>query len=95
MEVTRIFHPVGQGAFYTESFNDQEMVVYDCGGNSSLKMKEYLDKFLTKSPQQGIEAIFISHLHDDHINGLQYLLDNSKGQHQLYIPQLTKNRLLR
>ena len=23
MEVTRIFHPVGQGGFYTESFDDQ------------------------------------------------------------------------
>ena len=93
MEVTRIFHPVGQGGFYTESFDDQHMVVYDCGGKSREFMEEYIDSFLPENPQQQIDAIFISHLHRDHINGLEYLLNKVRGAKNLYIPFLTKNRL--
>lgn len=37
MRIIRTFHPVGQGAFYSESFYDVDgfryNVVYDCGVN--------------------------------------------------------------
>ncbi len=85
MEVTRIFHPVGQGGFYTESFEDKRMVVYDCGGKSREFMEEYIDSFIPENPKQQIEAIFISHLHDDHINGLQYLLHKTSAK-RLFLP---------
>lgn len=29
----RTFHPIGQGAFYTEKFDDGFTVVYDCDGS--------------------------------------------------------------
>jgi len=31
METIRTFHPVGQGAFYTEVFDNTFTMVYDCG----------------------------------------------------------------
>ena len=38
LQVVRSIHPVGQGAFYTETLhrpgmNDDKHIVYDCGGN--------------------------------------------------------------
>ena len=71
MSVVRTFHPVGQGGFYTETFDDstnKSMVVFDCGGNSKKFMKEYMDSFLPSDKKAIIEAVFISHLHNDHIN---------------------------
>ena len=93
MEVTRIFHPVGQGGFYTESFDNQHMVVYDCGGKSRVFMEEYINSFLSEIPKQPIEAVFISHLHEDHINGLQHLIAKTEVR-RIFLPQLTKEKVL-
>ena len=83
MEVTRIFHPVGQGGFYTESFDNKRMVVYDCGGSDNVK--ESIDSLFDRESSPQIEAVFISHLHDDHINGLQYLLHKTSAK-RLFMP---------
>lgn len=102
MKVTRIIHPIGQGAFYTEKLSngsDEINVVYDCGGfnRDQTKMKEYLKSYLgrldPKSRKKEIEAVFISHFHDDHINGLQYLLENSRVKY-LFLPQLKDDIIL-
>lgn len=107
MEVTRIIHPVGQGGFYTETLSngtEEATFVYDCGGfdKGKKKMTDYLDSFLhsenaIKNPgdfgKKKIEAVFISHFHADHINGLQYLLDNAEVKY-LFLPQLTEDILL-
>lgn len=100
MEVIRTIHPVGQGGFYTESFNDYDgndfMVAYDCGGNDKQFMEDYLKKFIHEGPKgtkMKIDAIFISHLHSDHINGLKYLLDNTFVKY-LFLPQLTNDMLI-
>ncbi|MBR4918901.1 MAG: MBL fold metallo-hydrolase [Bacteroidales bacterium] len=99
MKVTRIIHPVGQGGFYTETFSDDQQeatFVYDCGGfdNAQKKMNSYLDCFLSnKKPKKKIEAVFISHFHADHINGLQYLLENAEVKY-LFLPQLSEDVML-
>lgn len=102
MELTRIIHPVGQGGFYTESLkfgNGEEfLVAYDCGGNNELFMKKYLAHFIEENKHGSvrklkIDAIFISHLHADHINGLKYLLDNADVRY-LFLPQLTDEMLI-
>lgn len=74
----RAFHPVGQGAFYSEHFCDESKkrlvnVVYDCGTSTG---KRYIEEEIEKGFKEGeiIEAVFISHLHDDHINGIPYLI---------------------
>lgn len=95
MEVIRTFHPIGQGGFYTETFDDstnKSMVVFDCGGNSKKFMKEYMDSFLPSDKKAIIEAVFISHLHNDHINGLEYLLRKANVK-KIFLPQFTPNHL--
>ena len=95
MELTRIIHPVGQGGFYTETLKnnngDEFNVVYDCGGNSKTSMENYLERFIYDNAhrrKKRIDAVFISHLHADHINGLKYLLENAYPRY-LFLPQLT------
>lgn len=70
----RTFHPVGQGAFYTEQFNNGFTIVYDCGSETNIS---FVEKEIRNTFQQGdsIDAVFISHLHNDHINGLEFLLN--------------------
>ena len=95
MEVIRTFHPIGQGGFYTETFDDSKnksMIVFDCGGNSKKFMKEYMDSFLPSDKKAIIEAVFISHLHNDHINGLEYLLRKANVK-KIFLPQFTPNHL--
>lgn len=95
MELTRIIHPVGQGGFYSETFkngSEEFNVVYDCGGNNKTSMIYYLDKYYPNNTKT-IDAVFISHFHDDHINGLEYLL-NSFNVKYLFLPQLTQDEQL-
>ena len=93
MEVTRIFHPVGQGGFYTESFDNQHMVVYDCGSESKNKLQNYLYDCFCEMPKQTIDAVFLSHLHSDHINGLPEILKRANVK-KIFLPLLTSNKIV-
>lgn len=80
-------------------------IVYDCGGfgntwhndfsyrNRNSDMNKYLEsyvEYIKGTKRKTIDAIFISHFHVDHINGLQFLLDNDDiTVDYLIIPQLT------
>ncbi|KAA6319164.1 hypothetical protein EZS27_030910, partial [termite gut metagenome] len=86
----RIFHPIGQGAFYTE----QQMisgrvytVVYDCGSITLPKqsMRNLINSFFQKKGT--IDLLFISHFHADHINGIKSLLKRCKVR-RVVIPLL-------
>ena len=78
----RILHPVGQGAFFTEQFFDENWaamlnVVYDCG---ELRLTKHLDReientFNPTDKTEVIDVMFISHLDEDHINGINHLID--------------------
>lgn len=72
------FHPVGQGLFYTGSIlNGHYNFVYDCGKSINDKnFIEIIENYTDKIKQ--IDFIVISHLHNDHYNGLPYLLDLCK-----------------
>ena len=76
MKLIRTFHPIGQGAFYSERhiFTTTEFtVVYDCG-SSTIKGKKLETKINSSFPEnQIIDILFISHFHADHINGIEYL----------------------
>lgn len=72
----RTFHPIGQGAFYTEIFSnnnkDIARIVYDCGTNSSEKvLEDEIDKTFDEGDE--IDILFLSHLHADHVSGVEYL----------------------
>lgn len=72
----RIFHPVGQGAFFSEHFEETQppfTVVYDCG-SSSLTDKQRKTKINSSFKERHvIDMLFISHFHADHINGIAHL----------------------
>lgn len=72
--LTRTIHPVGQGAFYSEIFSTRKKkfftVVYDCGHNKRASSKAEIEKLDT------VDLIFISHFHDDHINGIREIRGN-------------------
>lgn len=81
IELSRVFRPVGQGAFYTERFrcqdNDNEYIniVYDCGSTTDKEhVKTQIEQTFDK--KENIDAVFISHLHEDHINGIPDLIEH-------------------
>lgn len=81
----RTFHPIGQGAFYTEEF-DNFTFVYDCGTDTDGKKR--IGKYVSNhfDINEEINFLFISHFHRDHINGLEYLLSKYTVK-RIFIPQ--------
>lgn len=92
----RQFHPVGQGAFYTEHIvcnHEKFNVVYDCGSSTR---KTIVEDQIQKSFKEGetIHALFISHLHEDHINGIPFLIKYCNVE-KLFFPLISDvNRLI-
>jgi beta-lactamase superfamily II metal-dependent hydrolase len=83
MEFLRIFHPVGQGAFYSErhiSGGNEITVVYDCGSttlwrsNNGTALKTKINSAFLKN--HTINILFLSHFDSDHINGVDYLMNH-------------------
>lgn len=77
MKLVRTFHPVGHGAFYTERFYDETSnvpqnvanFVYDCGTQTKgCNLPQMIDNEFV--PTDTIDAIFVSHFHDDHVSGV-------------------------
>lgn len=83
------FHPVGQGLFYSGLLSRGQRdgggtfsFVYDCG---TLSPREFLHReiddlklLLPSAVPRGrrrLDLFVVSHLHDDHVNGLERLLD--------------------
>lgn len=81
----RTFHSIGQGAFYTERFRNFNFV-YDCGTHTDGKkrIEKYVRNHFEKDEK--INFLFISHFHEDHINGLEYLFSKYKVEY-VFIPQ--------
>lgn len=91
MEMTRTIHPIGQGAFYTECLENGSNtynVVYDCGSETTFSGKgKLIDKEITQTFKNGeiINALFISHFHNDHINGIEKLLKHCNVEY-IFLP---------
>lgn len=96
-KMIRTFHPVGQGAFYTERFYDEGQgkpvftAVYDCGSVNVRQLKKAIDQ--TFGENDIINLLFVSHFHSDHVNKIEYL---KKRCHVRYIviPELTSGLVL-
>ena len=77
MIMLRSFLPVGQGSFCLEQFKNGENkinIVYDCGTSTkSFDINKEIRANFDKG--EDILLVFISHLHEDHVNGLEYLLN--------------------
>lgn len=80
MILQRTFHPVGQGAFYTErhkiSNRKDFTIVYDCGSFQLTNLKNRIKSAFQKGEE--IDILFISHFHVDHINGIKELKNRCK-----------------
>lgn len=81
----RSFHPIGQGAFYSEEFEDFT-VVYDCGSDNGISL---LRKEINSVFEKGrkIDALFISHFDSDHVNGLNFLLTHCNIKN-IFLPDI-------
>ena len=100
MKVTRTFHPVGQGAFYSERFymEDQQgtvhNIVYDCGVKWGYKgkVKHVVTQAFTQSDV--IEYLFISHLDYDHVSLVKTFIDNVRAVRNIVLPLVTEEQLV-
>jgi hypothetical protein len=75
-EITRIFHPVGQGAFYSERHvvNGQKFnIVYDCGCFGVRKGRKVVEAAFDGN--EIIDILFISHFDYDHISLIPVLIN--------------------
>lgn len=70
-EVIRIFHPVGQGAFYSER-HENFNIVYDCGNFYNTKQASMVVKNSFNRGDE-IDILFISHFDYDHVSGIEVL----------------------
>lgn len=100
--MTRTFHPVGQGAFYTEKFDFgtgcKVNIVYDCGTHPSYGLKdEDMQKVIENAfdRDERIDGVFISHFDADHVNGFPGLFQyvEQKVGH-IFLPHLTDEDVL-
>ena len=96
--LTRTFHPVGQGAFYSEVFkvNEEEgfVVIYDCGTESKGNyIKKEIAEFKKTLQRNTIDILFLSHFHNEHINGLDDLLKDITVK-KTVIPMLPEEVIL-
>ncbi len=85
-KIRRTFHPVGQGAFYSERhpvFN----IVYDCGNwkNSKAAQKVVNQAF---DKNDTIEILFISHFDYDHVSMIGTLRDSVNSIKHVVLPLL-------
>lgn len=107
MKLIRTFHPVGHGAFYTERFyNEHEQLLYtavfDCGcfevakpGCNAQFFQNQINTTIQHefANRDTIDALFISHFHTDHINGVDFLLRHCNIR-RIFIPILTPRVIL-
>lgn len=93
------FRPVGQGAFYTGVFRQQNgkifSFVYDCGTESS---RQYIDREIASLSrslgENKLDLLFISHFHTDHINKIRDLLNQVAGIKKVIIPYLSPDEII-
>ncbi len=100
--VKRVFHPAGQGAFFTEQFYDMNQdkllynVVYDCG-STSVGIKNQMECDIRNSfhEKKTIDVLFLSHFDNDHVNYVKHLKDNGylHGT-RIFIPMLAAEEWL-
>lgn len=83
--IQRIFHPVGQGAFYSERHGNHN-IVYDCGSMNVSKGKKVVSQSFSK--EDVIDILFISHFDYDHVSLIEHLKKSVKKIRLVVMPLL-------
>ncbi|SIM31170.1 MBL fold metallo-hydrolase [Cuniculiplasma divulgatum] len=79
--------PVGQGLFYTGKIGSFNMV-YDCGSMKALnKISSIIGDYKSRLGNSKIDMLIISHLHLDHVSGIEELMKNTKVRY-VFLPYL-------
>ena len=100
MRVMRIQYPIGQGCFHAGSIHarvaaDRDVhefhYVYDCGSDDREALGEAIDNYKTQTSR--VDALFVSHLDNDHVSGLDRLLSAVKV-HTVYVPYVNESVLV-
>lgn len=99
MKVTRIIHPIGQGAFYTERICSRDQVynvVYDCGAGTNKNAPKRLIQEIASvfTSNDVVDILFVSHFDNDHINGIRELKKRVKEIRNIVVPLIEKNDYL-
>lgn len=85
-KILRTFHPVGQGAFYSERHPDFN-IVYDCGNwKDSKDAQRVVSQAFDKNDT--IDILFISHFDYDHVSMIGTLRDSVKSIKHVVLPLL-------
>lgn len=88
----RVFYPVGQGAYYSESHENIKKkefnIVYDCG-TFYYRTKKIRDtvKYSFKENSE-IDILFVSHVDFDHISLIEVLVNNNVKIKKIIMPLL-------
>lgn len=95
VEHRRTQYPVGHGFFHCGEVKvgggrdaRRFRYVYDCGRRRSAVPSAILEQARDYFGGEGPEAVFVSHLHDDHTNGFAQLLEGLSPK-RVYLPYLT------
>ena len=90
--IQRIFHTIGQGAFYSER-HENINIVYDCGTEWKNRAKSIFNKVVTQSFSKNeiIDILFISHFDYDHVSKIQTLKKHVKEIKNVVLPLLHDN----
>jgi beta-lactamase superfamily II metal-dependent hydrolase len=90
--IERIFHTVGQGAFYSEK-HENFNIVYDCGTEWKNRANKTIEKTIKQSfnKDDEIDILFISHFDYDHVSKIKTLKDHVKSIKKVVMPLLHNN----
>ncbi|MFN4275777.1 MAG: MBL fold metallo-hydrolase [Ferrovibrio sp.] len=86
-------HWVGQGLFHSGliDFNNKFFrYVYDCGAYKKKNIRRTYPAYLRVNPSKKLDALFISHLDSDHVNGLGELLKHTRGARHVFLPYIPR-----
>ncbi|WP_447763417.1 hypothetical protein [Sphingopyxis panaciterrae] len=82
----RVQRAVGQGFFQSAELDEDGELrlryIYDCGAKSTYEKarSERIDELLKETGKKAkLDLLFLSHVHEDHVNGVEQLLDTDDG----------------
>lgn len=100
MHITRIQYPIGQGCFHvgsiqpsvtTEDSSQAFHYVYDCGSDDRDSLDTAIENYKNKTSR--VDALFVSHLDRDHVNGIDQLCSAVKVD-TVYVPHVNEEVLI-